>query len=140
MRKSNAISGSSRRNRYTSSASSRATTTVSSLSWSWASAILPAKRARIVSTSRPIAPYHELAAVETRDGDDVSSLICPSKNANSYRNRSIPLESAFAPGVEKADAEHQQKRQHLDEAKQAKVAKENRPRIEKHDLDVEENE
>src|SRR5438093_565510 len=66
--------------------------------------------------------------------------MCPSKNANSYRNHSIPLESAFAPGVEKTDAQHQEKRQHLNEAEQAEVAEENCPGIEKHHLNVEENE
>src|SRR5262249_3893167 len=77
---------------------------------------------------------------EAWDGNDPSYLISPSKSAESYRNRSIPLESAFAPGIKKADAEHQQKRQHLDKAEQTEIAEENSPRIEKHHIDVEETE
>src|SRR5690606_5752182 len=53
---------------------------------------------------------------------------------------SVPIQSATAPLVDERHRDQEEERHHRDEAEQAEMVEPHRPRVQEHDLDVEDDE
>src|SRR6266850_319297 len=120
---SNAVPGSSRRNRTMSRTASFATITV----------ISP----RNSATSR-IDPENCALSRSTTKRGGAGSMYGPSTSCSPAV--SIPVEGATPPAVQEARQEHADEHRHLDEAVKTQIAEDGRPGVQERRLDVEQDE
>src|SRR5436853_3847359 len=113
---------------------------VSEWSRSAASASLTTARStRAMACSRTSSPAWSAPAGRI-EGSRSSSSAWVIQRVGAPRAPSVPLERALAPHVDEPERQHEDEDTHLDEAEHAERAKENRPRVHEHHLDVEHDE